>query len=100
MLYRSVAARGKKLSFAPTRALYRNREGLSIKVDFSLPSERVMRSLDRIIELGGKPQVIRCDNGQEHISAMTLAWATRCGFASTSSRSDSRNKMSMLSATT
>ena len=27
-----------------------NREGLGIKVDFSLPSERVIRPLDRIIE--------------------------------------------------
>jgi putative transposase len=27
-----------------------NREGLAIEVDFSLPSERVVRSLDRIIE--------------------------------------------------
>ena len=27
-----------------------NREGLGIEVDFSLPSERVIRSLDRVIE--------------------------------------------------
>jgi putative transposase len=27
-----------------------NREGLGIAVDFSLPSERVIRSLDQIIE--------------------------------------------------
>ncbi len=27
-----------------------NREGLGIEVDFSLPTERVIRSLDRIIE--------------------------------------------------
>lgn len=30
-----------------------NREGLGIEVDFSLPSERVIRSLDRIIEWRG-----------------------------------------------
>ncbi len=40
-----------------------NREGLGIEVDFSLPSERVIRSLDRIIEWRGKPEAIRCDNG-------------------------------------
>jgi len=34
-----------------------NREGLGIDVDFSLPSERVIRSLDRIIEWRGKPNV-------------------------------------------
>jgi transposase InsO family protein len=33
-----------------------NREGLGIEVDFSLPAERVIRSLDRIIEWrGGEP---------------------------------------------
>ena len=32
-----------------------NREGLIIEADFSLPAERVMRSLNRIIEWRGKP---------------------------------------------
>ncbi|WP_259677503.1 DDE-type integrase/transposase/recombinase, partial [Xanthomonas vasicola] len=40
-----------------------NREGLGIEVDLSLPSARVIRSLDQIIEWRGKPRVIRCDNG-------------------------------------
>lgn len=57
-----------------------NREGLGIEVDFSLPSERVIRSLDRIIEWRGKPLVIRCDNGPEYISAVTLAWAAKRGI--------------------
>ncbi|MFC5481421.1 IS3 family transposase, partial [Massilia suwonensis] len=57
-----------------------NREGLGIEVDFSLPSERVIRSLDRIIEWRGKPSAIRCDNGPEYISAVTLAWAARHGI--------------------
>ena len=39
-----------------------NREGLGIEVDFSLPSERVIRTLDHIIEWRGKPRSIRCDN--------------------------------------
>ncbi len=34
-----------------------NREGLGIEVDFSLPAERVIRSLNRIIEWRGKPGV-------------------------------------------
>ena len=54
-----------------------NREGLGIEVDFSLPSERVIRSLDRIIEWRGKPGAIRCDNGPEYISGTLLAWADR-----------------------
>jgi len=48
-----------------------NREGITIEVDFSLPSERI-RSLDRIIEWRGRPNAIRCDNGPEYISAVTL----------------------------
>lgn len=36
-----------------------NREGPTIEVGFSLPSERVVRCLNRIIEWRGKPDVIR-----------------------------------------
>jgi len=57
-----------------------NRAGLGIEVDFSLPSERVIRALDRIIEWRGKPEAIRCDNGPEYISGVTLAWAARRGI--------------------
>ena len=39
-----------------------NREGLGVEVDFSLPSERVIRSLDRIFEWRGKSSTIRVDN--------------------------------------
>jgi transposase InsO family protein len=42
---------------------------LGIEVDFSLPAERVIRSLDKIIEWRGKPGSIRVDNGPEYISA-------------------------------
>jgi len=43
-----------------------NREGLAIDVDISLPAERVVRSLEQIIEWRGKPRAIRCDNGPEY----------------------------------
>ncbi|MFT5065658.1 MAG: putative transposase [Reinekea sp.] len=43
-----------------------NREGLCIEVDFSLPAERVVLSLNQNIEWRGKPQVIRVDNGPEY----------------------------------
>jgi putative transposase len=59
-----------------------NRKGLGIEVDFSLPSERVIRSLDRIIEWRGKPNAIRCDNGPEYINVVTLAWAASRGIRS------------------
>ena len=49
-----------------------NREGLGIEVDFSLPAERVIRSLDRIIEGRGLPGAIRADNGPEYIGGKLL----------------------------
>jgi len=39
-----------------------NREGLAIDVDFSLPTARVIRSLDQVIEWRGKPKQLRCEN--------------------------------------
>lgn len=54
-----------------------NREGLGIEVDFSLPTERVIRSLDQIIEWRGKPETIRVDNGPEYISGKLLEWAEK-----------------------
>ena len=56
-----------------------NREGLGIEVDFSLPSERVIRSLDRIIEWRGKPSTIRVDNRPEYISEKLKKWAEKHG---------------------
>ena len=56
-----------------------NREGLGIEIDFSLPAERVIRSLDRIIEWRGKPNSIRCDNGPEYISEALKSWAREKG---------------------
>ena len=52
-----------------------NREGLGIEVDRSLPTLRVIRTLERIIEWRGKPDAIRCDNGPEYISGQLMAWA-------------------------
>ncbi len=57
-----------------------NREGLGIEVDFSLPAERVILSLDRIIEWRGKPSTIRVDNGPEYISGKLLIWAEKLGI--------------------
>ena len=54
-----------------------NREALGIEVDFSLPAERVIRSLNQIIERRGKPTAIRCDNGPEYVSATLMAWAEK-----------------------
>lgn len=58
-----------------------NREGLGIEVDFSLPSERVIRSLEQIVEWRGLPKVIRCDNGPELVSAALQNWAGNRGIS-------------------
>jgi putative transposase len=57
-----------------------NREALGIEVDFSLPSERIIRALEQVIEWRGSPAVIRCDNGPENISGLIQAWADRSGI--------------------
>ena len=57
-----------------------NREGLNIEVDHSLPSERVIRSLEQIISWRKAPQVLRCDNGPEYISVVMQKWAQGRGI--------------------
>ena len=57
-----------------------SREGLGIEVDFSLPTVRVIRSLNRVIEWRGKPKFIRVDNGPEYISGMLKLWAETLGI--------------------
>lgn len=52
-----------------------NREGLTVEVDTSLPSLRVVRALERVIEWRGKPAALRCDNGPEYISQTLVNWA-------------------------
>ena len=54
-----------------------NREGLAIAVDLSLPSARVIRALEQVIELQGKPAAIRCDNGPELLSGPLTTWANK-----------------------
>ncbi len=60
-----------------------NREGLGIEVDFSLPAERVVRTLNQIIEWRGQPKAIRVDNGPEYISGKLVEWAEKRKIALT-----------------
>lgn len=57
-----------------------NREGLGIEVDLSLPSARIIRALEHIIEWRGKPKALRLDNGPEHISYEFRQWAESQGI--------------------
>jgi putative transposase len=58
-----------------------NREGLQVKFNTSLPAERMIRGLDRIIESRGKPGTTRVDNGPAYISTKLLEWAKKHGVA-------------------
>jgi putative transposase len=52
-----------------------NREALWIEVDTSLPGERVVQVLERLMECREAPQKIRMDNGPELISGRLESWA-------------------------
>ncbi len=54
-----------------------NQEGLAIDVDLSLPAERVIGSLSRIIEWRGHPDSIRVHNGPDYVSGKIMAWAKK-----------------------
>lgn len=47
---------------------------LGIEIDLSMPSRRVTRMLDQLIEQFGKPSKIRSDNGPEFISKHFTLW--------------------------
>lgn len=54
-----------------------NRELLGTEIDTSLPSPRVTRALDQIVQWRGYPEAIRVDNGPEFISNNMAAWAQK-----------------------
>ena len=54
-----------------------NRECLTIDVDLSMPSLRVIRALEQVMEWRGKPAALRCDNGPEYISGALVNWANQ-----------------------
>jgi putative transposase len=52
-----------------------SRECLAIEVDTSLPGQRVVRSLDHLIAVYGRPKRIVVDNGPEFAGQALDAWA-------------------------
>jgi putative transposase len=56
------------------------REGLAVEASFSLPTTRVTRVLDQILEWCSKPIAIRCDKGPEFISHKFTDWAKKHGI--------------------
>ena len=57
-----------------------NRECLAIEIGISICSQRVTRVLDWVIELKGKPERIRTDNGPEFTSAHYMDWCEENGI--------------------
>jgi putative transposase len=56
------------------------RECPAIEVGTSIASMRVTRALDRVIEMRGRPQSLRCDNGSEFTSRHFLGWCEEKGI--------------------
>ena len=56
-----------------------NREVVAIEADYSLPSIRVIRVLEQIVEERGYPKQIRVDNGPEFIATRLSYWAETHG---------------------
>jgi putative transposase len=56
-----------------------NRESLAIEIDTRLPAPRVVRALDQLIEIRGKPTKLRLENGPELISEALAKWANKNG---------------------
>lgn len=57
-----------------------NREALAIEIGTSLPSERVIRTLEEIVSWRGKPMSLRVDNGPEFISYKLQDWCKEMGI--------------------
>lgn len=51
-----------------------DRGALGIDVAVSIPARRVIRFLEQLIEIHGKPNAIRCDNGTELTSQAFTEW--------------------------
>lgn len=50
---------------------------MSIEIDLNLPTQRVVRVLDRIAANRGYPAMLRMDNGPEFISLALAEWAEK-----------------------
>lgn len=58
-----------------------NREGLRIECGKSIPSARVVRVMRQLVEVYGRPDAIRLDNGPEFTADAFVDWAKEHGIA-------------------
>ena len=56
-----------------------NREALRIECGTSIPATRVVRVLNQLVEVYGKPEAIRLDNGPELTAEAFVEWAEQNG---------------------
>lgn len=56
-----------------------NREALRVECDTSIPSSSVVRVMYQLIEVYGKPEAIRLDNGPELTAELFVDWSERHG---------------------
>ena len=57
-----------------------DRSAIAQEISISMPAERVIRILEKVIWLKGKPEAIRCDNGPEFISNKFQDWCKANGI--------------------
>jgi putative transposase len=57
-----------------------NREGLGIEIGTAIPGARVVRVMDRLIEIYGQPDAFRIDNGPELTAQVFVEWCERKGI--------------------
>jgi putative transposase len=57
-----------------------NREGLAIETGTSIPSARVVRVMEQLIDLHGRPGSVRLDNGPELTAETFVGWCQRQGI--------------------
>lgn len=57
-----------------------NREALRIECGTSIPSQRLVRVMEQLVEVYGRPQAIRLDNGPEMTSQGFTDWAKQQGI--------------------
>jgi putative transposase len=58
-----------------------NREALEIVAGMSLPSQRVVRVLNELVALHGRPAAVRVDNGPEFTAQPFVEWCAEHGVA-------------------
>jgi putative transposase len=57
-----------------------NREALAIELGTSIPSARVIRVLDELVRLYGRPVRVRVDNGPEFVAEAFVEWCAAQGI--------------------